>query len=100
MEPAGSSSKNPSPGGIGGDADISLGHALCCATLDDPCALQKQGPIAKRRNRCRVMTHEDHGVSSGAQGPVSLLTARLEPSVAHREDLVEDENFPHGLERH
>src|SRR5438046_1125077 len=56
--------------------------------------------MAKRRNHFRVMAHEDHGVSDGAQEPVSLLTARFESGVAHREDLVEDENVPYGPERH
>src|SRR5467141_2190143 len=85
------SSKSPILRGMGGDADIGLRHILCCVVHDDASTLEEQGPIAERQNRYRGMAHEDHGVSRGVQGPVSLLTPRLEPGVAHREDLVEDE---------
>src|SRR5882724_5962901 len=82
------SSKRPILRGLGGNADIGLGHILGRVVHDDLPTLEEQGPIAKRRDRCQVMTHEDHGVSLTTQATVPLFTARLESGVAHREDLV------------
>ena len=72
---------------------VFLKHPPDTATVEEQC------PIAKRGDDARVVADDEHRAAGRPQLPVALLAPGFEAGVADRENLVQHEHVPNGLER-